>query len=222
MPGVDYRVFHYGLEFRVGNWSFDKAKWRHMDIVDKCWAKFPDPPDASTLDRSNDDSLQRDLLSIECAKTLNEALLSHYERRKCPNPNSLSNPVLESPNPPSLSPPIRKRPDPPSLRSPDLKSTAEIMASRKFGEIEDAGDLMHKPELKNESRDLSPPVETSQAFSSMRFWIVGLWAFSILAFVGVMVMMISRRKGQQRKRGKSFKTKRRASYSGAWDRNADM
>ncbi|QHO17588.1 uncharacterized protein DS421_10g313480 [Arachis hypogaea] len=82
-PGVKYRVFHYGLRFGTGNWSFDKADWRDVDMVNRCWAKFPDPPDLSTLDRANEDGFQRDLLSIECAKTLNEALTLHHERR-CP------------------------------------------------------------------------------------------------------------------------------------------
>ncbi|EPS70488.1 hypothetical protein M569_04262 [Genlisea aurea] len=81
--GVNYRVLHYGLEFRVGNWSFDKAKWRHMDVVKECWAKFPDPPDKSRLDSSDPDVLGRDLLSLECGNSLNEALKLHHERSKC-------------------------------------------------------------------------------------------------------------------------------------------
>lgn len=87
-PGVKYRVFHYGLRFSVGNWSFDKADWRNVDVVNKCWAKFPDPPDSSTLGLDNKEDLQRDLLSIECAKTLNEALNLHHQRR-CSSDNSL-------------------------------------------------------------------------------------------------------------------------------------
>jgi len=87
--GVKYRVFHYGLRFSVGNWSFDKADWRNVDVVNKCWAKFPDPPDSSTLGEDNKEDLQRDLLSIECAKTLNEALNLHHQR-KCSSDNSLT------------------------------------------------------------------------------------------------------------------------------------
>lgn len=221
VPGVNYRVFHYGLEFRVGNWSFDKAKWRHIDVVNKCWAKFPDPPDPSTLDRSNEDSLQRDLFSIECAKSLNVALYRYHERKKCPDPNSLSTPTRETPDPPSLSTPTQKTPDPPSLPSTDRETTSEITASRKFGKVEEIDASRHNSELKNETQELSPPAETNQTFTSMRFWIIGLWAFSIIGFVVVMFVMISSRKGQ-RKRGKTFKTKRKTSYSGSWDRNAEM
>ncbi|KAL3813856.1 hypothetical protein ACJIZ3_015124 [Penstemon smallii] len=228
IPNVNYRVFHYGLEFRVGNWSFDKAKWRHNDIVNKCWVKFPDPPDPSTLDRSNEESFQRDLLSIECANSLNEALRLNHERKKCPDPNSLSPPALKSPDPPSLSTPELKTPDPPSLPEPDT-TTNEIKASRKVGKIDEIDASIHNAETKNETRELSPPVESNQTFTSMRFWIIGLWAFSIIGFVVVMSMMIFRRKGQK-KRGKGFKTKRRTSYSGFWDtsgndrhpRNAEM
>lgn len=87
--GINYRVFHYGLDFKVGNWSFDKAKWRNTDLVNNCWAKFPDPPHPSTLDRTNEDLYQRDLHSIECATTLNEALYLHHKRRNCSDPGSM-------------------------------------------------------------------------------------------------------------------------------------
>lgn len=82
-PGVKYRVFHYGLEFKVGKWSFDKANWRDVDLLNTCWAKFPEPPDASTLYHTDKNLLNRDLLSIECAKTLNEALRLHHVRQNC-------------------------------------------------------------------------------------------------------------------------------------------
>ncbi|KAK4267013.1 hypothetical protein QN277_023860 [Acacia crassicarpa] len=89
-PGVKYRVFHYGLLFRVGNWSFDKADWREVDMINRCWTEFPNPPDPSTLDDSAVDARERDLLSIECITTLNEALRLHHERRNCPIGGSLS------------------------------------------------------------------------------------------------------------------------------------
>ncbi|KAK4804940.1 hypothetical protein SAY86_004757 [Trapa natans] len=88
-PGIKYRVFHYGLEFNVENWSFDKANWREVDLINTCWAKFPDPPDASSLHHTDKNLLNRDLLSIECAKTLNEALHLHHIRRKCSESGTL-------------------------------------------------------------------------------------------------------------------------------------
>ncbi|KAK2413738.1 hydroxyproline O-arabinosyltransferase RDN2 [Trifolium repens] len=89
-PSINYRVFHYGLRFSVGNWTFDKAEWRETDLVNKCWAKFPEPPDPSTLDHDDEKSLKQNLLSIECIKTLNEALNLHHERRGCNRGSSLS------------------------------------------------------------------------------------------------------------------------------------
>lgn len=221
VPGVNYRVLHYGLEFRVGDWSFDKAKWRHMDVVNKCGDQFPDPPDPSTLDRSNEESLQRDLLSIECAKSLNDALHGYYKRKNCHDSNSLAGPAREMPRPPSLTTPAQKTQDPPTLRSPDHDTTA-----RKFGKVEKIDVSRHdsEPEVKDEShetKELSPPAETNQTFTSMRVWIIGLWAFSIIGFLVVVYVMISSRKGQ-RKRGKTYKTKRRSSYAGSWDRSAEM
>ncbi|KAL2529041.1 hypothetical protein Fot_21642 [Forsythia ovata] len=206
-PGVKYRVFHYGLEFKVGNWSFDKANWRQVDLVNKCWAKFPDPPDPSTLDRTDDNALQSNLLSIECGNALNEALRLHHEKKKCTEPTSISSPILKTPDSISLSPPSQE-------------TTSEVTTSRKFGKIEDISTLRRSPNLKNESRESSPPAMANETFTSMRFWIIGLWAFSIVVFVAVMSLMLSNRKGQK-KRGKSLKTKRRASHSGFWDMNGN-
>ncbi|KAJ4960283.1 hypothetical protein NE237_020193 [Protea cynaroides] len=95
-PGVKYRVFHYGLQFTVGNWSFDKANWRNVDLVNKCWVKFPDPPDPASLDSTDENILQRDLLSIECARTLNEALRLHHHRRNCSIPSAKTTTKLET------------------------------------------------------------------------------------------------------------------------------
>ncbi|XP_042066857.1 peptidyl serine alpha-galactosyltransferase-like [Salvia splendens] len=218
--GVSYRVFHYGLEFRVGNWSFDKGKWRHMDVANKCWATFPDPPDASTLDQSNEDSFQRDLLSIECANSLNQALRAYY-RKKCPDPNSLPPPTREARRPPSLTITTQKAPDPPTLRTPDHETAGEITTREKIGNVEKIDASRKDSEVNNETNVLSPPAETDQAFTSMRVWMMCLWAFSIAGFVVVMYVMVWSRRGQ-RKRGKPYKIKRRSSYMGLWDRNTDM
>uniref|UniRef100_A0A5B7AF85 Hydroxyproline O-arabinosyltransferase-like domain-containing protein n=1 Tax=Davidia involucrata TaxID=16924 RepID=A0A5B7AF85_DAVIN len=192
-PGVKYRVFHYGLEFRVGNWSFDKANWRNVDLVNECWAKFPDPPDHSTLDPTDESTLQRDLLSIECAKTLSEALHLHHQRRKCPDPSLLS--------------------------TSNLETDEEATMSRKFGNFDDSHVTRSSPVPTNNSQESSVPAATNQTFSSFRFWIVALWAFSILGFVAIMLVMFSGHKGQK-KRGKTYKTRRRA--SGFLDTNGHL
>lgn len=85
LSGAKYKVFHYGLRFGVGDWSFDKANWRSVDMVNRCWAKFPEPPDPSaiTKDGQNANALERDLLSIECGRALNKALYLHHKRRNC-------------------------------------------------------------------------------------------------------------------------------------------
>lgn len=188
-PGVKYRVFHYGLEFKVGNWSFDKANWRDTDVVHKCWSKFPDPPDPSSLDQTDEDSLQRDLLSIECAKTLNEALRLHHERM-CSNPNSLS--------------------------TSNSKSSNEVKLSRKFGKIDETHTIQNNNVPMNESREYQ--VDDNQMLGSFRIWIISLWAFSIFGFAAIMWILFASRKGQ-RKRGKSYKSKRRALHTGFGDMN---
>lgn len=88
-PGdVDPRVLHYGLEFSVGSWKFDKANWRQEDMTNVCWKFFPDPPDPAFLTFADVDELRRDTLSIECIRTINSALYLHHKRRGCPDPRS--------------------------------------------------------------------------------------------------------------------------------------
>ncbi|KAI4348253.1 hypothetical protein L6164_008996 [Bauhinia variegata] len=153
-PGVKYRVFHYGLRFSVGNWSFDKADWE-VDIVNKCWAKFPDPPDPSTLDHADEDNLQRDLLSIECAKKLNEALMLHHERRNCPTGNSLS--------------------------TSEGDTTEKIGISRKFGRLDVSFASKSNHKSANNSQQLAS-VEKDGVINSFRFWVISLWAISGVGF----------------------------------------
>ncbi|ESR60422.1 peptidyl serine alpha-galactosyltransferase [Citrus sinensis] len=189
-PGVKYRVFHYGLEFSVGNWSFDKANWRDADMVNKCWAQFPEPPDPSTLDRSDKNILQRDLLSIECAKKLNEALRLHHKRRNCPDPSSLSKSISDM--------------------------TEEVVNHRKFGIVNQIHHAVSMP--RNHSMESSVPAEKDGLFSSLRFWVIAIWAFCGLGFLLVMFVLFSGCKGKG-PRSKSYRSKRRSSYSGFLDMN---
>lgn len=189
--GVNYRVFHYGLEYTVGNWSFDKANWRDADVVNKCWATFPEPPDPSTLDQSDENILKRDLLSIECAKTLNEALRLHHIRRNCPDPNSIS--------------------------KSDSSSKKEVATSRKFGRLGGIDTVRSNPTTNNLQQS-SRTEEKDGLFSSLRGWIVALWAVSGLGFLIVMLVVFSGRRGKG-KRGKSYRNKRRSSHSGSVDTN---
>lgn len=245
VPGVNYRVFHYGLEYRVGNWSFDKANWRHTDLVNKCWAKFPDPPDPSSLDQTDNNSLQRDLLSIECATTLNEALRLHHERRKCPDPNTLSPPnrarvnqergnetrtnakkrtSAETRTNAETRTSAETRTDAETKTSAGTKTSAEARmavettTSRKFGNVDDVQALRHDEIPKNNSQKSSEAETSNGTFTSMRFWIMVLWALSIFGFLGVMCVMLRGRKGLK-KRGKGYKSKKRTTYSGFWDTN---
>jgi len=187
--GVRYRVFHYGLEFRVGNWSFDKANYRNVDMINRCWAKIPDPPDPSTLDRTDENSLQRDLLSIECAKTLNVALRLHHERKNCTDPSTLS-----------------------------TNTAKEVAMSRKFGSFDESHDHAlrsnHMP--KNNSHGLPKLSVIDGMFSSFRFWVVALWVFAGLGFFAAVFVVFSDRK-RKGTRGKTYRNKRRSSHSGYVD-----
>lgn len=223
-PGVKYRVFHYGLEFRVGNWSFDKANWRTVDVVNKCWSKFPDPPDPSMLGRTDENTLQRDLLSIECAKTLNKALLLHHERRNCSDPTSLSTSNQETSGEVTLSRKFGKSDT--VLKNDSIESSKDSKESlddskESLKDSKESSEDSQKPskdskESSNDSKISSLSAVTNQTFSSFRFWIVYLWIFGILGFLAVMYTMLSGRRGH-RKRGKNYKHNRRPSYSGYVD-----
>ncbi|KAF3444514.1 hypothetical protein FNV43_RR14206 [Rhamnella rubrinervis] len=191
-PGVRYRVFHYGLEFSIGNWSFDKAKWRNIDMVNRCWAKFPDPPDPSTLEWTDEEIQQKDLLSIECGRSLNEALRLHHERRNCPDPNSLSN--------------------------SNQGTTKETTTSRKFGNFNENYTVGSNHLQMNHSQESTKPTKEDGNISSLRFWMIILWVISGLGFLSVTLVLFSARKGKGT-RGKNYRNKRRTSYSGILDMN---
>ncbi|CAJ1785055.1 unnamed protein product [Sphenostylis stenocarpa] len=174
-PGIKYRVFHYGLEFKVGNWSFDKAEWREVDMVNRCWAKFPEPPDPSTLDHNDEDNLQRDSLSIECVKTLNEALHLHHERMNCPKDGSISK----------------------------LNATEESEISRKLGNFSKNFDSKENRMSANDSEEMASVQKDGTGIpSSFRFfWVLFLCAFSVLGFLVIVFLVHSghKRKGMKMK-----------------------
>ncbi|KAL5080565.1 hypothetical protein RYX36_008986 [Vicia faba] len=189
---VKYRVFHYGLRFSVGNWSFDKAEWREVDMVNRCWAKFPDPPDPSTLDQSNPENLRRDMLSIECGKTLNEALEIHH-KKKCPTADSL-------------------------LTTKGDEKTEESETSSEIGNTDTSiVSKTNQVTSTNHSEELAS-VQKDEIPSSFRFWVVFLWAFSGFGFLVVVYVVCSgHRRG--RTRMKHHNRRRRSSNSGFMDIN---
>lgn len=196
--GVDYKVFHYGLTYKVGDWVFDKAEWRDTDLVNKCWAKFPDPPDPLTLDRSNEDAYNRDLLSIECARTLNDALYLHHKQRNCPDPSTLA--------------------------TLDMMAAKKEEITRKFRKVIESDATISNSRENDESEEPLKRPTSDKVFSSFRFWVVALWVVSLLGFLVLMVTVCHG--GKKRKtKGKHHKNKKRSSYTGLFDlngRNAEI
>ena len=43
-PGIEPLILHYGLPFKVGNWSFSKLEHHEDGIVYDCNRLFPPPP----------------------------------------------------------------------------------------------------------------------------------------------------------------------------------
>lgn len=185
-PGIEPRVFHYGLEFRVGDWSFDKANWRNTDVVNTCWATFPDPPDPSTLSSTDENTLQRDRLSIECMRTLNEALHLHHKRRNCSDPSTKTN-MIEG-----------------------IKE--EVPLPWRF---EGNGSSLHKTKkfsIQDGASHLSLLDVADHAVSSLRVWMIGLWAFTVLGFLAVIWVVLSKHEVDGIRR-KAYKNKRKSYYS---------
>ncbi|KAK7373429.1 hypothetical protein VNO80_06836 [Phaseolus coccineus] len=173
-PGIKYRAFHYGLEFKVGNWSFDKADWREVDMVNRCWAKFPEPPDPLTLDNNDEENLQRDLLSIECVKTLNEALRLHHEKMDCRKDGSISK----------------------------LNAREARVISSKLGNFSENLESKENHKSADYSEQMvSVQKDGTGIPSSFRLWVLFLCAFSVFGFLVIVFLVHSghKRKGMKMK-----------------------
>lgn len=190
-PGVKYRVFHYGLRFSVGNWSFDKADWREVDMVNRCWAEFPNPPDPSTLDHADEDARERDLLSIECITTLNQGLRLHHKRRNCLTTNSLS--------------------------TSEGDKTEERGISRKLGDFNQTFASRNNHISENQHEDLASDQKDGM-LTSFKFWVIVLWGFSGMGFLAVIFVVYS---GHKRRgtRIKHHRSRRRSLYPGYMEVN---
>ncbi|MCL7028760.1 hypothetical protein MKW94_009751, partial [Papaver nudicaule] len=86
--GVEPVLFHYGLPFTVGNWSFSKLDHHEDAIVYDCNRLFPEPPYPREVQALEAEPNKRHslFLSIECINTLNEGLVSHHASRGCSKP----------------------------------------------------------------------------------------------------------------------------------------
>ena len=190
-PGAKYKVFHYGLRFSVGNWSFDKADWRNTDMVNTCWAMFPEPPVPSLLSDAGENNRQRDLLSIECGKALNKALYLHHERRKCAPANATTD----------LNPPVVGE-ETPSNALRNNGNSDHVPSLRKiFVPI----DISNSSSIHGSSNEQKSP----------RVWMIGLWALSVLGFLAVISMALSGRKQEGLRINASRYKKSDATFSDA-------
>ncbi|KAL6978238.1 Peptidyl serine alpha-galactosyltransferase [Sarracenia purpurea var. burkii] len=85
---VEPILFHYGLPFSVGNWSFSKLDHHEDAIVYDCGRLFSEPPYPREVKAMEADPNKRRalFLNIECINTLNEGLLLHHVANGCPKP----------------------------------------------------------------------------------------------------------------------------------------
>lgn len=158
--------------------------------MNTCWAKFPDPPDPSTLNSTDPNSLRRDQLSIECMRTLNEGLLLHHKVRNCTDPIIQFGSKLE----------VQKEA---TLPKADKRTEVKIPRIRRLTVPIDFDSASSKKE---------------DVAVSLRPLVIGLWALSVLGFLAVMSVILSGHKGETVK-NKANRNKRRASYSVSPDLN---
>lgn len=208
-PGTEPRVLHYGLEFGVGNWKFDKAVWRDTDMTNECWKVFPEPPDASTLTSTDDNELRKDKISIECVRTLNEALYLHHVRRNCPELHAeqiFDKDIVHVQTPPGLfdqdqiknnffeyskQKPLEKTESYDNVnhaRSAEiLKIINETIRNRKSF---DQGKIALQEDERVSKNDASDHLVAVNP----RYWMVALWSISVLGFLVVISTLFSRQK----------------------------
>lgn len=231
IPQVEPCVLHYGLEFSVGNWSFDKANWREQDMTNVCWKFFPNPPNPAFLAVTNMEELRRDTVSIECIRTLNEALYLHHKRRGCPDSaTEKEDEVVEG---------TRKPPELDVNKDWDAREEAQIIDENKdvdgfevgekdvdkdwderneaqmIGEkdkdevvekTEEWDDITSSSRVKTALRKLSDSAASLELVTDPEYCMVALWSVSFFLFV-LMVYYVYSSQRQKQKPSKS-KTKR--------------
>lgn len=179
LPGANYKVFHYGLRFGVGDWSFDKADWRNADIVNTCWAKFPEPPDPSAIMKGDQNALERDLLSIECGRALNKALYLHHKRRNCPR---LSTTIG------SISKKIEV------LTSNKSETVTQRSSTTTIGRNVEHMDVTRQQAAERDTDTVSRVHGSKRLARSSKMWIFAVWAISVVVFLLVISMFFSDRR----------------------------
>lgn len=236
IPGTEPRVLHYGIEFGVGNWKFDKAVWRDTDMTNVCWKLFPEPPNASTLTSTDDNNLRRDKISIECVRTLNEALRLHHVRRNCPDLHSeqiFNKNIVHVQTPPALFDqdqiknnffedlkqiPLEKTKSYDNVNHDKsdeiLKITKKtIRNSKSFNQ----GTIA----MQEDERVLKIDATDHLVAVTPRYWMVALWTISVLGFLVVVSTLFSRQKIDG-PRKKNPRNRQRHSHSSKSDTNGDF
>jgi len=175
LPGAKYRVFHYGLRFGVGNWSFDKADWRNADVVNTCWAKFPEPPDPATIMKQDLDARERDLLSIECGRALNKALYLHHKRRNCARLDTIRS--------------TSRKADQVSA-SNKIERVAQMSRSISRGNINSMDEGREKT-VERTAATVQPLHGSRRLARSSRMWIIAVWVLSIVVFLLVIFVFFT-------------------------------
>jgi hypothetical protein len=183
-PNTPPRLLHYGLKFSVGDWHFDKQEWREQDMTNNCWQRFPDPPDQSTLPKSLSPSqFERDSISIECIRTLNQALHLHHVKRGCREP-----PAQEEP----------------------LKASKEVIKMKLQGGHPRDGNSSRMDSMKMMLKDRSEALRSIPILISPKLWMVGLWTLLVSFFLLIVSTLFSRNKAvlQRQRKARSHRHSR--------------
>lgn len=210
IPQTPPRLLHYGLKFSVSDWYFDKQEWREQDMTNNCWQFFPEPPDQSTLPKNITSwDFARDNISIECVRTLNEALRLHHVQRGChtPSPPPPPKAIIEmttkvETNTMKMS--VDDENERPKDSSPSQHKVAKKLSLRKSNRLKNIKSLI---------KDNSKILRSIPTLLSPKFWMVGLWALLVSFFLLLVSALFSRNRTNLVKQRKGRSQRTSGSYS---------
>lgn len=210
IPQTPPRLLHYGLKFSVSDWHFDKQEWREQDMTNNCWQFFPEPPDQSTLPKNITSwDFARDNISIECVRTLNEALRLHHVRRGCRTPLPLPppKPIIE------MTTKVEKDAVKMSVDDDDESPTNSSTSQQKVPKKSSLRKSNRLKNIKSLIKDKSEILQSIPTLIIPKFWMVGLWALLVSFFLLLVSALFSRNRANLVKQRKGRSQRTSGSYS---------
>lgn len=178
-------------------------------MTNNCWQFFPEPPDQSTLPKNITSwDFARDNISIECVRTLNEALRLHHVQRGChtppPPPPKAIIEMTTKVGTNAINMSVDDENERPKNSSPSQHKVAKKLSLRKSNRLKNIKSLI---------KDNSKILQSIPTLISPRFWMVGLWALLVSFFLLLISALFSRNRTNLVKQRKGRSQRTSGSYS---------